>query len=147
MKFKGQKGFSLVEVMIVIAILAILLAIAVPSFQRFAINSDLRSAARDIAGDFFLCKERAIAENATYTITFNVGANTYAIVCPDTRTKTPATFRPNNIVLQSASTTAYTFQPRGTVTAGNIALTNSRNSTATITINITGRTSVAFTMQ
>lgn len=35
MKLKNQKGFSLVEVMIVIALFAIIAAIAVPSFNRY----------------------------------------------------------------------------------------------------------------
>lgn len=156
MKFKGQKGFSLVEVMITVAILVILLAIAVPNFQRFAINSDLRTAARDIAGDFFIHKERAIAENRQYRITFNVGTNSYTIGQrepePSTtyniiQTKILADFEYRGEV-SFVSTTAnpYNFQPRGTVTNGTIVLINSRNSTATITINITGKASVQFNM-
>ena len=41
------------------------------------------------------------------------------------------------------------FLPRGTLSSntGTVVLTNGRNSTATITINITGRTYVQFNMQ
>lgn len=150
MKIKEQKGFSLVELMIVVAILAILGAIAVPSFQRYAIDSDLKSAARDIQGDFFLYKERAIAENRQYAIAFNVGANNYTINDTPSITKTPSSFR-SDISLTGTTGGSpigtYEIQPRGTVAPGTISLINSRNSTATITINITGKTYVQFNMQ
>jgi hypothetical protein len=40
-----------------------------------------------------------------------------------------------------------TFQPRGTVSLGNVVLQNSIGSNATIMSNITGRTHVTFVMQ
>jgi Tfp pilus assembly protein FimT len=134
-------------------------AIAIPQLQNYATNSRLKSAARDIMGDFFLYKERAISENRMYRIIFNVGANNYTIEqCNATgsscaawtviQTKTPASFG-SNISINGPGTTVttYIFQPRGTVTNGTLRLINNRNSTATITINITGKVSVQFNMQ
>ncbi len=163
MKFKNPKGFSLVELMIVIAILAILAAVAVPSFQRFAINSDLKTAAREIQGDFFICKERAIAENTEYSITFNIGANTYTKNCGagDIATKSLASYSGNARLVSSITPPCYTgattsfnvgtvnFQTRGTMNpnTGTMLLTNDRGSTATITYNVTGRTHVCFDLK
>lgn len=152
LKYKNQKGFSLVELMIVIAILAILAAVAVPSLQRFAINSDLRSAARAIQGDFFDLKERAISENRRYAITFNVNSSTYSIEQPPgtvIETRDLRIYR-DDIVITSASFAggipSVTFQTRGTVsgTGGSVSIKNILNSTATIRINITGKTSVQY---
>jgi hypothetical protein len=50
----------------------------------------------------------------------------------------------NDITFDSGNTNDYFFQTRGPVTNGTIVLRNSRNSTGTITINITGRTNVQF---
>ncbi|MEA1935901.1 MAG: prepilin-type N-terminal cleavage/methylation domain-containing protein, partial [Thermodesulfobacteriota bacterium] len=63
MKKFTEKGFTLVELMITVALIAIMALIAVPAFQRHAINANLKSATRDIASDFLLLKERAISEN------------------------------------------------------------------------------------
>lgn len=157
MKINAQKGFSFVEILIVIAILAIVGAIAIPSFQKHVVNSDLKNAARSIATDFFLYKERAIAENRPYRILFNAGDNSYEIQQPPGTaivTKSLTTFR-HDIAIDMGGTTVtdYTIQPRGTVTnpstltKGDIKLTNSRGSTATVKIYITGKTSVTFNMQ
>lgn len=50
MKFTDKKGFSLVELMIVVAIIAILAAIAIPSFLRFAMRSKTAEATSNLAG-------------------------------------------------------------------------------------------------
>ena len=50
MKFRDKKGFSLVELMIVVAIIAILAAIAIPSFLRFAMRSKTSEATSNLAG-------------------------------------------------------------------------------------------------
>lgn len=60
---RGQ-GFTLVELMVTIAVLAILMAIAVPSFQNQSLSSRLRASANDLAAGVQLARSEAIKRNA-----------------------------------------------------------------------------------
>jgi prepilin-type N-terminal cleavage/methylation domain-containing protein len=161
-KDKGRDnggGFTLMELIITMAIIAIVAFIAVPSFQRIAINGNLKTAVRDIASDFALYKERAVAENCMYRISLNVAGNSYQLQqCNNTgspcggwtaiQDKNLSGYA-NDIIFDSGETTITNcdIQTRGTVDMGTIVLRNSRSSTGTIRINITGRTNVQFNLQ
>jgi len=145
-----QKGFTLVEAIIVIFIISIVTAIAIPQFQKMATNANLRAAARDLVADFSSLKQRAMSENMAYKITFNDAEdiNNYAIQQKEGATiqiKTPALF--GGIRIFSASFgrgKTINFHTRGTASAGHVVLVDERNSTATITVNFAGRIHVRF---
>jgi prepilin-type N-terminal cleavage/methylation domain-containing protein len=61
---KSSKGFSLIEVMIAVAMIGILSAIAVSSIIRQRNNANLRDAVSTIRGDFEMARSRAIRDNA-----------------------------------------------------------------------------------
>ena len=60
-----QKGFTLIELMIVIAIIGILAAIAIPAYQNYVIRAQVSEGASLIGG-----LETAVAENYANTGTF-----------------------------------------------------------------------------
>ena len=141
------KGFTIIELMVTVGILAVLVTIAIPNFHRISSNGNLRTAARDLVADFNALKARAMAENIQYVLTFN-GDNTY--MSPGlANVKSPGsigqdiTFTAPNF----GGGTAVTFSTRGTLTAGSVVLRNSRGSTAQIACNLAGRTYVQFNMQ
>jgi len=151
MNRKGvPEGFSLIELIIVIALIAILTTFAVPTWQKYRHNSNLKSAARELIGDISDTKQRAVTENLdTYAIAFNVSGNSYALTRGGATqwTKSLASFG-NGIVFNGTPSfgTAINFHKRGTVTNGSVSLRNGLTpaSSATITVNITGRTYVTF---
>lgn len=155
----NTRGFTLIEIIIVLVLLAIVAVIALPTFQRLVVNSPLKTATRDLMAEIALQKERAIAESRQYRIVLDVNGNSYDIQqCANTgsicnswnsiQVKNLNRYA-NDISFDTGGTTVtnYIFQTRGTVTNGTIVLRNSRNSTATITINIAGRTNVQFNLQ
>ena len=61
-----QKGFTLIELMIVVAIIGILAAVAIPAYQDYTIKSKLTEASNLVAG-----VKQAIAEQTDYSLLTN----------------------------------------------------------------------------
>lgn len=63
--FKGQKGFTLIELMIVVAIIGILAAIAIPNFLRYQAKSR-QSEAKTNLGGIFVAETSYFGEQSRY---------------------------------------------------------------------------------
>lgn len=75
----GNKGFSLVEVMVVLGILAILAVMAVPNLFKYGPKQRLLSAASDVKGAINLARMAAIKGNATAVIQFNTSTPGFTV--------------------------------------------------------------------
>lgn len=63
-RHKLQPGFTLIELMVTIAVMAILLAVAAPSFNDVTLNSRLGSYANNFVASANLARSEAIKRNA-----------------------------------------------------------------------------------
>lgn len=65
---KKTAGFTLIEMMVAIVVLAILLAVGIPSFRDFMRNSRMTSAANDIVTDFNLARSESVKRRVPVTL-------------------------------------------------------------------------------
>jgi prepilin-type N-terminal cleavage/methylation domain-containing protein len=92
-------AFTIVELLVVIAVMAILAAIAIPHFQP-PMNDQLQGAASVVAADLDYARSLAVTNNSTYRVDFSVTENRYVLThvgsnaALDTLPATP--FRPAN---------------------------------------------------
>jgi type IV fimbrial biogenesis protein FimT len=63
-----QSGFTLLELMITVSLLAVLLGLAVPAFQSAALGSQLRAAANELVASAYLARSEAIKRNTVVTL-------------------------------------------------------------------------------
>ena len=158
MKIKSSKGFSLIELVIVIGILFILGEIAVLQFIKYKGNANLKEAVRAISGDIQLCRQMAVSENTHYRIVINVTNNEYTIqketspstwvdVFPvksvgrdygDIKIVGNPTFGADKII----------FQPRGTINAGTLEIQHTKLlSKARIVTSLMGRVRIQYELR
>lgn len=66
---RKPRGFTLIELMVVVALAAILAAMAAPSFKSFVSGQRVKTAASDFAMAAIFARSEAIKRNADVTIT------------------------------------------------------------------------------
>lgn len=73
----GQRGMTLVEISVGLAILGLLATVALPSILFWRHGLELRSAASEISGVLMQARTKAIVERKNYTVAFDEVADTY----------------------------------------------------------------------
>lgn len=73
------RGYTLAEVVVVLAVIAIVSTIAIPRFSRTLTTTRLRSAAERLVLDFDQARRQAKANGANVTITFAVAQSRYTV--------------------------------------------------------------------
>lgn len=88
-----QSGFTLVEVMVVVAIIGIVSAIAVPSYFSRRPKHDLNRAVREYYNLLQKAKITAIKDRGSCEVTFTTAPLGYTVVCDD---RDPSTCQGSN---------------------------------------------------
>lgn len=77
----SQKGFTLLELMMAIAVIGVVLAIAVPNFNEFRLNSRMTSAANDLLGALNVARSEAIKQQRPVAFCGSAAPNATPPVC------------------------------------------------------------------
>lgn len=79
MKKLGEKGFSMVEMAVVVAIIGILVMTAVPSFIKMLPRIRLSNQASQLANEIASQRMQAIAKSTDFRVVFNVSTDRYTL--------------------------------------------------------------------
>lgn len=119
---RAQRGFTIIEMIIVLAIMAVIATLAAPSMRSLLTTQSVKALSYDLVGDLTFARAEAISRSTNVALTVNNGTD-YMSGWSVTVSGVPAPVR-----VQSPKT--------GALTAG--------GSTNSITFNRSGRTTVPF---
>lgn len=69
---KGTAGFSLIELLMVTAIIAIMAAVAIPKISRYFRNYQISAAVREVSGEIQGARNKAVMKNVNFGTVFYI---------------------------------------------------------------------------
>jgi len=121
MKIFEKSGFSLMELMIVVAVMGIVSAIAAPNYIDYMANERLKGAARMVMSDLMLARAKAVTQNINVTVAFTSNYS-YTI----TGDATARDIRNDYYDVTFSASANPIFYPRGTTGGTTVTLTSAR---------------------
>jgi prepilin-type N-terminal cleavage/methylation domain-containing protein len=135
---RQDRGFSLLEMMVVIGIIAILSAIAIPSFIQWLPKHRIGSAAREVKSTLEFARSNAIRTNADVTVNFDWDNERLTVVDADAVTlrtrQLPGDVDLDDIDLGASVTfTGHGFSDK----SGGVVVVNTSDNTLILSITLT----------
>jgi prepilin-type N-terminal cleavage/methylation domain-containing protein len=144
----NKRGVTLIEVVIVFAIIAIGAVLMVPNMGAWIPNYRLRSATRDLVSTMRVAQMRAVSNNAEYQVSITGGSYTlqrYSSGLATWVSEGDATTLPTGITINSNNFLSNNplFRPNSSSNGGSLVLGNTKGTQRTITVlPSTGRISI-----
>jgi type IV fimbrial biogenesis protein FimT len=142
---RQEQGWSLTELLIVLAIMGIMCVLAWPSYQTLVARVQARSVTIEIASELRLARQLAMARRESLRVIFDQEGRTITLRCADTEGILHVYQYANKGVIVEEPTAGpeLLFHPSGrAVTPTTIRVRDSQGRETTFTLNITGRVSV-----
>lgn len=148
---RNASGFTILELTVGFAILAILAALAIPNYIGWLPKRHLRSSAVDVQAAIQLAKMTAIRENTSVSLKFDTGSENYQAFIDADADGSPdgAIFRSKemspgiDMTGTGFGSDTITFNSRGLAdAAGNITLRNNLGQDLTVNVTLTGITRI-----
>ena len=145
----AMRGFTLVELVIVLFLAGIIMLIAIPSYQNYMMQNRLNGAARVVMSDLMHARAQAAGHNNEFKVFF-VDNHQYRILDDDdddgAKDSTETYIIDRNIQTNYYDATLSSnrdivFQPNGTANGATVTLTNP-GGTKTVTVSLPGRVKI-----
>jgi prepilin-type N-terminal cleavage/methylation domain-containing protein len=135
MGYTDQHGFSLLEVLGALALMAIIAAIAFPGWSKLLPSVHLDSAARQVQSELHNIKMRAAAEKVGFQLAYTAGANSYTIQ-RDSQTLITKPLSGKTIITKEGT---ILLSPRGTASGNRVRLRSEIGACKQVVVSSTGR--------
>lgn len=128
---QGQpRGFTLIEMMVVIAVMGILLSLGLPALSNFVRSQQIKGVSFELVGDLMLARSEAIKRSADVALTWRVQSDFrgWRVSAADPSGSGSLTLlqeraMPAAVMLTGSSGTTVTFDRNGRIVSpGNIAI-------------------------
>ncbi|MDX8413010.1 MAG: prepilin-type N-terminal cleavage/methylation domain-containing protein, partial [Mariprofundales bacterium] len=136
--WQAQAGFTLIEMMVVVAIVGVVTAITIPGYNSLRNAMGLSSATSTLMGHFKQARHLAISHNRSVSIVVSATSYLFDSGANDNNRNQSVTMKQFGSPTLTPSTATFTFSSQGTVNAGNICIAQG-NTYKTLTVNIIGR--------
>lgn len=109
-----QRGFTLIEVLMVIVIMGVVLSLAAPSFVTFTASQKVKTASFDLYATMVFARSEALKRRATVTVTPNGGdwAAGWTVTTPAVLTPLRSQDALSGVVVSGATSVAYRLDGR-----------------------------------
>lgn len=140
---RGEGGFTLIELGVVMALVAIMALFVAPAIGNWLDNFRIRQGAKDIVSNLQMAKMKAISTRLQHRVVFNVANETYQLWRNDGGWVTEGSELtvPRGVDIDNTNFTndTVTFDPDGTSINGTIQIDNQEGKTFDIIVYYTGR--------